>query len=472
MDMEMVQYHPTTLAGSGFLMTEAARGEGAYLLNSRGRALHEDATRPTRWSLPRATSRRAPKRRRSPKAAASTATCLLDLRHLGPDVILQEASADSRDGARLSRHRHDQGAGSGSSRHALSDGRHQDRRRRRDARARPLRGRRSRVRERSRRQSPRRQLAARHDRLRPAFGQGRRPRTRRARRRAPAARTCCAASKNACANCWRVRTPARRMPGLRLELATMMDEKVGLYRDDAGLQEALDKLQGIQASATRRSRSATKDASSIKRLTFALELGLSCSTAARRSFAARSYARRAAARIRVPTIPSATTRSGSSTSCLTRRGDARTRNLVRSRHDHSMEARGTHLLMQFTIEVGRYNPEGTYADNAVPGRAVSAAVGPLAGSPLSDVHGRASGARRRARRAHRDPRIPRSVARRALRVPQRDLRIVRDVDQRARASGLQEQARRVHAGRKDARRVAAVDADHSRSGLRHETVLG
>jgi hypothetical protein len=36
MDMAMVQYHPTTLAGSGFLMTEAARGEGAYLLNSEG----------------------------------------------------------------------------------------------------------------------------------------------------------------------------------------------------------------------------------------------------------------------------------------------------------------------------------------------------------------------------------------------------------------------------------------------------
>ena len=36
MDMAMVQYHPTTLAGSGFLMTEAARGEGAYLLNSLG----------------------------------------------------------------------------------------------------------------------------------------------------------------------------------------------------------------------------------------------------------------------------------------------------------------------------------------------------------------------------------------------------------------------------------------------------
>ena len=36
MDMEMVQYHPTTLARTGILMSEAARGEGAYLLNSNG----------------------------------------------------------------------------------------------------------------------------------------------------------------------------------------------------------------------------------------------------------------------------------------------------------------------------------------------------------------------------------------------------------------------------------------------------
>jgi succinate dehydrogenase / fumarate reductase flavoprotein subunit len=32
----MIQYHPTTLAGSGILLSEAARGEGAYLLNSDG----------------------------------------------------------------------------------------------------------------------------------------------------------------------------------------------------------------------------------------------------------------------------------------------------------------------------------------------------------------------------------------------------------------------------------------------------
>src|SRR5579871_1809846 len=36
MDMEMIQYHPTTLAENGFLITEGARGEGAHLLNKHG----------------------------------------------------------------------------------------------------------------------------------------------------------------------------------------------------------------------------------------------------------------------------------------------------------------------------------------------------------------------------------------------------------------------------------------------------
>src|SRR3954464_2008034 len=42
MDMEMVQYHPTTLQTNGFLITEGARGEGAHLLNSEGRRFMED----------------------------------------------------------------------------------------------------------------------------------------------------------------------------------------------------------------------------------------------------------------------------------------------------------------------------------------------------------------------------------------------------------------------------------------------
>src|SRR6476619_1025548 len=41
MDMEMIQYHPTTLVENGLLITEGARGEGAYLLNSDGERFME-----------------------------------------------------------------------------------------------------------------------------------------------------------------------------------------------------------------------------------------------------------------------------------------------------------------------------------------------------------------------------------------------------------------------------------------------
>ncbi|MGA8473648.1 MAG: hypothetical protein WB681_01145, partial [Candidatus Cybelea sp.] len=63
-------------------------------------------------------------------------------------------------------------------------------------------------------------------------------------------------------------TPA----GLRLELATMMDKKVGLYRTDAGLHEALDDLQGFRK---RYETIAVGDKGRVfnQALTFALELG-------------------------------------------------------------------------------------------------------------------------------------------------------------------------------------------------------
>ncbi len=41
MDMEMIQYHPTTLAENGFLITEGARGEGAQLFNAAGERFME-----------------------------------------------------------------------------------------------------------------------------------------------------------------------------------------------------------------------------------------------------------------------------------------------------------------------------------------------------------------------------------------------------------------------------------------------
>src|SRR6266576_2209872 len=42
MDMEMIQYHPTTLAGNGLLITEGARGEGAHLYNALGERFMEN----------------------------------------------------------------------------------------------------------------------------------------------------------------------------------------------------------------------------------------------------------------------------------------------------------------------------------------------------------------------------------------------------------------------------------------------
>ena len=41
MDMEMIQYHPTTLVENGLLITEGARGEGARLFNARGERFME-----------------------------------------------------------------------------------------------------------------------------------------------------------------------------------------------------------------------------------------------------------------------------------------------------------------------------------------------------------------------------------------------------------------------------------------------
>src|SRR5918997_397303 len=41
MDMEMIQYHPTTLAGNGILITEGPRGEGAHLYNAQGERFME-----------------------------------------------------------------------------------------------------------------------------------------------------------------------------------------------------------------------------------------------------------------------------------------------------------------------------------------------------------------------------------------------------------------------------------------------
>ena len=70
-----MQFHPTTLAPTGVLITEGCRGEGAFLLNRDGERFLE-ALRAERDGARLARRRsRARSRPRSTRAAASTATC-------------------------------------------------------------------------------------------------------------------------------------------------------------------------------------------------------------------------------------------------------------------------------------------------------------------------------------------------------------------------------------------------------------
>ena len=86
MDMEMVQYHPTTLKGSGVLITEGARGEGAHLLNSEG----ERFMRRYAPNMMELASRDVVSRAEQTEineGRGIDGCVLLDLRHLGEPLI-------------------------------------------------------------------------------------------------------------------------------------------------------------------------------------------------------------------------------------------------------------------------------------------------------------------------------------------------------------------------------------------------
>lgn len=93
-DMEFVQFHPTGLYPVGVLISEAVRGEGAYLINSEGKRFMADYA-PSKMELaPRdITSRAIAKEIRAgrgvgPDGGAGGPFIYLDLRHLGREKIM------------------------------------------------------------------------------------------------------------------------------------------------------------------------------------------------------------------------------------------------------------------------------------------------------------------------------------------------------------------------------------------------
>ena len=91
MDMEMVQYHPTTLAGSGVLISEAARGEGAYLLDKNGDRFMEKYAS----DMMELASRDVVSRSEQTEINAGNGVdgnVMLDCRHLGEALIMEKLS--------------------------------------------------------------------------------------------------------------------------------------------------------------------------------------------------------------------------------------------------------------------------------------------------------------------------------------------------------------------------------------------
>ena len=87
-DMEMMQFHPTTLSPTGVLITEGCRGEGAYLLNSEGERFLKDYAPNAMELASRDVISRA-EQTEIDEGRGVDGDVLLDLRHLGAEKIVE-----------------------------------------------------------------------------------------------------------------------------------------------------------------------------------------------------------------------------------------------------------------------------------------------------------------------------------------------------------------------------------------------
>ncbi len=250
MDMEMIQYHPTTLAGKGFLITEGARGEGAHLLNAKGERFMEKYA-PNKMELAsRDVVSRAEQTEINEGRGFPDGTVALDITVV-PNKRIHEALREivlvGRDfaGVDITKEPIHIKPGNHYTMGGVKtdvDGATDD--------PRPLRRRRGRLRLGPRRQPPRRQLAARHADLRPPL--------RRARRRARQGQRPRGASRKSVLDDEEARSPTiiarengsgRRVSEIRHELGETMDSNVAVFRDEEGITEALETVKRLKEEA-------------------------------------------------------------------------------------------------------------------------------------------------------------------------------------------------------------------------------
>ena len=207
-----------------FLISEAVRGEGAWLINGKGERFVDELL--SRDQVARAIVR---------EAAAGTGPGRPGPASSGPEPRAHALPAHPRDVSAL-RARHHAGAGSRHPRRALRDGRGGDRPLGADDAARPLRRGRVRGHGSARSEPPGQQLAPRGSGLRGPRGGGdgrglsRRARRRRRRRRIQA------------------RVAGRDAKALRADLRRRAWQQLGLERDAAGLRDLLAWLDPLRSA--------------------------------------------------------------------------------------------------------------------------------------------------------------------------------------------------------------------------------
>jgi len=87
-DMEMMQFHPTTLSPTGILITEGCRGEGAYLINAEGERFLKSYAPNAMELASRDVISRA-EQTEIDEGRGIDGSVLLDLRHLGAEKIVE-----------------------------------------------------------------------------------------------------------------------------------------------------------------------------------------------------------------------------------------------------------------------------------------------------------------------------------------------------------------------------------------------